>query len=195
MRDTSVYRVNGERVPSVTEVLKLCDVHDYFGVSGKVLHEAAQRGDEVHNWIELRERGHLAPDVVLEPPLEGYCRAYLRFREDAAMVVRDVERIVVSQEYRYAGRIDLVAELPLLRGDGEVVIDAKCVSLVQKATRLQVAGYALAAGIKRRGSLQLRPDGHYRWKEYGEEDDVRDWLSCVRVAHWKLRHGIAELED
>lgn len=196
MRATDLYRVGGERVPSVTEILKLADVYGYVGISGEVLLRAARRGQEVHGWTELLDEGAVTDADEPDPAIKDYVDAYLKFRRDSGMEVVSTEQVVVSDEYRYAGTLDRIAHLRFLREPSEpIVLDIKCVALVQPSTHLQVAGYALAAGVKRRGSVQLKPDGTYRFAEYRDEDDVRDWLSCVRVAHFKLRNGLGTLED
>ena len=196
MRATDLYRVAGDRVPSVTEILKLADVYGYVGISGDVLLRAARRGQEVHGWTELLDQGAVTESDEPDPEIQGYVQAYLRFKREAGLEVIATEQVVVSEEYRYAGTLDRIARLRFLRDPSTpIVLDIKCVALVQPSTRLQVAGYALAAGEKRRGSVQLKPDGKYRFAEYRDDDDVRDWLSCVRVAWFKLRHGLGTLED
>jgi len=199
VRRTDLYRVDGLRVPSVTEVLKLAGVAEGFGmVPPEVLETARARGALVHEITELIDLGHLDPAEPVMEGAQGYVDAYLKFKEEAGFEVEAIEKVVVNDLYRYAGTIDRLGQCEKLRRKGRRVVDLKCVAQVSKATRLQVAGYAEAAKIDVWSSLQLFPNGRYKHVEYsqdGELQDKHDFLACVRVAHFKLSHGMAELEQ
>lgn len=63
-------------------------------------------------------------------------------------------------------------------------------------TRLQVCGYAMALDPRpARAALQLLPDGRYRLERYRDRSDEHDWIAACRVAHFRLAHSLAYLED
>lgn len=195
MRDTSKYRIDGVRVPSVTEILKLAGLGPDFGmVDPHVLETARRRGELVHNITELIDLGHLDPAGPFDEELEGYVRAYLAFKDNAGFKVDFVEKTFVNERYRYAGMIDRVGRCMKLRRKGRRTVDIKCVAQVGPPTRLQVAGYAEGVDADIWSSLQLFPNGKYKHLEYTSQVDKHDFLACVRVAHFKLAHGLATLE-
>ncbi len=193
MRDTSAYKINGQRVPSVTEVLQLADVSIYGGVPPDVLETARIRGHRVHEWTEWYDS-----DRSTDPPdragIEGYCAAYRAFMLDTRFKVLSAEGVVLNKTYLYAGRYDRVGVFSVAAS--RTVLDIKCVAALSVITKLQLSGYRMALKkVEHRAALQLKPDGTYRLEHYTSPEDDHDFLSCVRVAHFKLRHGLATLED
>lgn len=196
MRRTDQYVVDGIRVPSVTEAMKIVGLGSEFGmVAPDVLETARKRGELVHQLTELIDLGHLSATDAVDDEVQGYVNAYLQFKRDAGFEVSAVEKVVVNTSHRYAGTIDRVGRCKKLTQTGRRVLDIKCVAQVSPATRLQVAGYAEAEDLPLWSSLQLFPNGRYKHVEYSEPSDKYDFLSCVRVAHFKLAHGLASLED
>ncbi len=204
MRDTSLYRIDGVRVPSVTEILGICGLTDMSGIPRDVLEVARLRGEEVHLWCEMLDKGDVSPEDDPDSSIEGYVAAYLLFKREAGVEVVDSEFPILNVRYRYAGTVDLAAYRRKLREPARIfTIDRKCVALVSEATCLQVTGYGSAMdwGVRSlkwthgRESLQLRADGTYRLKQYDRHDDYYDWAACVRLAHWKLNNNLATLEE
>jgi hypothetical protein len=188
--------IDGERVPSITEVMGITGLTDFTGVPLDILEAARKRGSDTHEWIELIEQGHLSRDVVPDDLIAGYVAAYLRFKDEAAFEVAESECVIVDPENRVAGTFDLFGyPRGLSRPDDAWLIDTKCVAQVSKATALQVTGYTYplerSKGIRiRRGSLQLKRDGTYRLREYTDHNDYSDWFGFVRAAHFMLRNGM-----
>ena len=175
--------------------MKIVGLGSEFGmVAPDVLETARERGELVHQLTELIDLGHLSATDAADTEVQGYVNAYLRFKEESGFDVEAVEKVVVNASYRYAGTIDRVGRCKKLTQTGRRVVDIKCVAQVSPATRLQVAGYAEAEEVPLWPSLQLFPNGRYRHAEYSEPSDKYDFLSCVRVAHFKLAHGLAQLE-
>lgn len=196
MRNVAEYVVAGERVPSVTEVLDVAGLVDYRDVPRQALDLAAARGQEVHHWIEVLDEGGEVSAV--EPSVLGRLRAYQTFR-DAEVFRREwSERTIVSQLYHFAGRPDLFgriggASLP-------AVIDVKPPGPVQPWWPVQVAGYAIAIesalGIPYVLGfvLELGNDGRFKLRPRITRDDRHDFLAALRVAQFRLRHGMARME-
>lgn len=193
-RDVSRYVVDGKRVPSVTEILSIAGVSDFSGISPEVLEIARARGSLVHEWCELLDLGHVSADETPPTEAEPYVAAYLSFLASGAFVAAEggIEQVVVCAPYRYAGTLDRRGKLHGV----PAILDLKCSALVPPTVGLQLAGYALALdGAHQRYSLQLRSDGTYRLSKHDDKNDVTDWLACVRVAHFKLRHNVATIGD
>lgn len=198
-RNTLAYRVGGRRVPSVTEALALSGVVDLSAIPEGVLEAARQRGSDVHGWLEALDLGLLDDDQQPDDRIEGYVRAYARFRIESGFVPRRIEEVVIDEINLFAGTIDRTGTM---RGGREVLVDIKTSQVIGPEVGLQLAGYALALDPKAertaampRFALQLTSDGTYALREFRERSDFHDFLSCVRLAHWKLRHRRAALEE
>lgn len=195
-RDTSLYRVDGTRVPSVTEVLRIAGLNSaYSMVAEHVLERAADRGRSVDQWLELIFSGHIEPDA--EPPedIAGYVRAYLTFEKETGFKAEAVELPVVHDRMRYAGQLDRLGTAPLLT-KGTALVDLKCVAQLLPATALQLAGYAGALGRPvARYALRLKPDGRYELRSYTDPNDWNVFVSALNVTHWQLAQGLVELDS
>lgn len=205
MRDIRPYTINGERWPSVTEILELCGLTPYSSLVDwtKVL-EAGRRGKYVHDWCELIDNGLV--DEREEPDIEilGYVEAYRAYKAEFDPGYNAIELMVRSDTYRYVGRLDRVIEARKGPHQGLWLIDLKAAAQVTPATRLQLAGYLIAYAPETlhaqeagpgRACLQLRADGRYDFTPYRDSADIHDWLAAVRIAHFKLRHGMAQIPE
>ena len=207
-RDLSKYVVSGQPVPSVTEILSIESLYDFAGIAPSVLEKARERGERVHRFLELEDRELGFGDEPTED-IAGYVHGWRRFKRDTGFVADLVESVVVSKRYQYGGQLDRKGSMT---GEPRVVVlDIKCVAAMTKATPLQTAGYTLAlpevesgklqfADVARKG-VQLLPAGPTEtspgYKLYNSEDraDLHDWVAAVRLVHWRLRNGLASLEE
>ena len=191
MRDTSLYVIQGIRVPSVTEVLEIAGFTDWAHVPPNVLEFAAVRGRDVHDWLEGVDAGVL-DGLEPDPRIAAYVAAYQQFKEDSGFKPELIEHVVLNEAYGYAGTLDRTG---ILRNGERWLLDLKTVATVTPESALQTAGYAACLEEPhRRGVLQLRKDGTYKLHPYSDRNDIHDFLSAVRVAHWKLKHGRAQLD-
>jgi hypothetical protein len=101
---------------------------------------AARRGIEVHRLGSLLVAG---VEVEVPDELAGHVESYVRFLDEWHPVPVLVEATVVHRRYRYAGTLDLVADLPAL---GERwLFDIKTArSGIYGETALQLEAYASA---------------------------------------------------
>jgi len=191
-RNPSLYRIDGRRVPSVTEVLRIAGLVDLSAIQRDVLETARQRGQSVHTWIDGMNRG-LLDGTPQEEEIAGYVEGYRKFLVDARVTVEGSEVQVVSAVYGFAGRLDLLASL---NGD-PWLIDVKATAAVPKEACIQTAGYRIAHGEKRkRGVLHLHRDGGFALVAHrNDREDEHDFLACLRLVYLKLRLGLAALED
>ena len=167
------YRLEGELVPSVTELLKPITDKGYANINPAVLQEAARRGTEVHGACESIDYGLDVEDVGTD--IIPYLDAYTAFLRDYKPEWLGIEDMVYGSfsawwgSLDYAGTIDRWGMI-----DGKLaVLDIKTVaspSVRQKiCTALQTILYSRALTIcgksektpEMRYALYLKKDGTY----------------------------------
>src|SRR6188768_3540237 len=157
------YHVNGEVVPSVTQVIKILE--PYYRASEQVLRPYAQRGTEVHSLTEAYDKTpNFDPDDVAEDRV-GYLLAWINFRNDFDFVPTHIEHRVYDPRFFYAGTIDRVGTV---RGQLSVV-DIKTGAKLGPAVGVQLAAYQHAfteEELHGRYTVQLSGDGTYKVIEY-----------------------------
>lgn len=101
------YRLDGVVIPSVTTIISAVGLYDFDHVSRETLAVAAERGIIVHQCIEWYERGTLEISSI-DPELRGYFNGYLSAKASEALPfdADQIEQIVWSERYRYAGTLD-----------------------------------------------------------------------------------------
>lgn len=185
------YRLDGQPVPSVTQVLGVLD--QFAGVPLDVLEAAREFGTAVHKAVELDVLGVLDEDS-LDPALVPCFAGWLAFRADTGAKPLRSEFRVASRSRRYAGTSDLLVEMPgrsswRARSSTVTLVDIKSGAVPKLTAGPQTAAYAEAiyeaTGVRlRRACLQLLPND-YRFVAC---DDDRDWsifLSCLNIHHWR----------
>jgi hypothetical protein len=181
------YRLNGFRIPSVTQVLD-----DVLGQShGATVEDAAwyaDKGRSLHACAALIAQGM---DFDAPAGIEGHVEAVRAFIACFGIGPRRlVEYRVCSEVFRYAGTLDLADQ------DAGILFDYKA-SEDENRNWLQMAGYAVAlnemAGARRkwRGiTVKTRDDGTYRCSKMYDLDKARpEWLACRTVYGIRDRMG------
>jgi hypothetical protein len=151
---THAYEIDGEPVPSVTQVLNA--VMPGWQAGEWYL----QRGQAVHACAAMIARRQKFDH---DSAITGQVTACYRFFRELNPTVIAVERRVASARYGYAGTLDLLCEL-----QGRLcVLDYK--ASISEATPYQVAAYSLAYGETcdvtppRWGcAVELLESGYYR---------------------------------
>jgi hypothetical protein len=180
------YRINGARVPSVTEVLKPIQT---LGGSEEVREHKRQLGKAVDKAIELHEQDDLDVDS-LDPEAVPFFEGWLKFKADTGFHGVLMQPVVWSTKLRCAGKPDLLGNRGHTREIDEL-IDVKCVWTIDAATAIQTAGYTLLGShshgwkIKRRGSVQLLRDGTYRYHPYTNPADQHVFTALLSIHAWK----------
>ena len=181
------YLLDGEPVPSVTNVLSRFWQHDNT--------EAMQRGTKVHEYAEVYDLGDHAAPMEYQP----YCKAYVAFREEGRWEPVQVELPVASSTYRYAGTLDRVFKLP----SGEHVLLEIKSGATHPTHVLQLAAYQqalsewnpnVALEIERACVLYLLPSGRYGVVSHGPrelEAGLDAFLTALRLHVWEANHAIA----
>lgn len=175
------YRLNGRRLPSVTQVLDF--YNDFSMVREDVMELARWRGSLVHRITELYDKDDLIEENVEEWAVP-YLAAWKRFRADTQFKIRDIEVPRASDAYGYAGTIDRLGAI----GRHDWVIDIKG-GAVPPTAGLQTAAYRrLIPGNYvdhiRRATVQLKKDGTYALLEWKREDDWAIFRRMLEIHTW-----------
>lgn len=173
-----LYTIDDEEVISVTQALV-----ETGCVNTKWFTEwARHRGSRVHKALEFMIEGTLDLNSI-DPRIQGYLDAYVRYVEDTGFLCSEVERRVWSLPLRCGGTLDQLGDL---RGK-TVILDTKT-GVVGPATGLQLTGYAdlyrqeTGIMVDTLIGLQLKPDGTYRARPF--KPNFKTWRSVIDVAWW-----------
>jgi hypothetical protein len=117
--------------------------------SQKLLAKAGDIGSQAHSLIEWWLRRDLKMEAGEEPkvcdPALWAAMAWQDWAKAANLAPMGVEQRVWSRRYRYAGTLDLLAELTLADGSRAIVVqDNKTGRAIYKEAKLQVAALGLA---------------------------------------------------
>jgi hypothetical protein len=172
------YTIDGEPVPSVTQVLG--DLLPGYQASEWHM----QRGTAMHACAAMVAQG-VAFDH--DPQLDGRVMALRAFFRAVPLKVAAVEQRLYSPTYRYAGTCDLVGELNGRR----VVLDWK--STLTGAAKYQVAAYGQILGINYGLAVEIREDGFYRMSEVWNLARAKaQWLALLSSYNIRRECGIKE---
>lgn len=184
------YRWDGNRVPSVTQVLK--PLTDYSMVDAETLERARAEGVAIHKMVELYERDDLGQ---LPAWLEPYIAAWMKFKAEMKFRACCSEAQVYHPTFGYAGTYDLDGHM----GNDTALVDLKRSFMAGPAIGLQLAAYLAASEAQngemkraRRFALQLRPDGTYRLQEFTDKTDFQTFLAALTLWKWRAKHGAAQ---
>ena len=177
-----VYRDgNGAIIPGVTSILKAAGLIDATWFNDY----ARDRGTLVHEACALYDRDDL-DEQSLDPELEPYVRAWIKFRADSGFAPELVEHIVSNPLRGYAGKLDVTG---VMNGH-KYVIDRKS-GAVQAWAGIQLAAYeACLPCPHKRAAIELDSDGKYRLIEYTDRNDFNVFLSALALTNWKHNKGV-----
>lgn len=171
-----IYELDGERVPSVSEITRFLSREIYGDVSQYKLDHAAERGTKVHKLTEALDKyGEIeAPSDILP-----YLQAYLAFRAEHKVEWREIEKAHYHPDKLYAGTIDRVGMV-----DGKTcIVDIKTSSSLKKplyGAQLNLYRMMLPnLEIDALYILHLKNDGKYKLVELPIADDVA--LACITL--------------
>jgi len=179
--DRHEYRIRGEVVPSVTQVLKLVGAID-----DRWYHDrSAQLGTAVAEATALDDRDDLDPESV-DDEVMVYVEAWRRFLRDSKAKVEAIEKRVCNPLYGYAGTLDRHLRLNDQYGIWDIKTGGK-----YAWHPLQTAGYAMCCDGygESRGCIYLRDDGTYRVVAHTELNDLTIFASMANAARWLIANG------
>ena len=144
--ETHEYRILGELVPSVTQVLN--SVFPRFAVDPYYL----QRGSVIHACCAMLLRRE---EFDYDPQIEGWIKAAKKFITQVNPVAQVVERQYYSERYGFAGTVDAV----VLIGGNLLLLDWK--SSTSGNDLMQLAGYSILTNVPHGVIVELNEDGTY----------------------------------
>lgn len=103
------YLVDGEEFPSVSEISRFASREVYGEVSQFNLDNACSRGSAVHKATEILDK---YGKCKCDEDIEGYIRAYVKFRKDFG--IKDyayIEKALANEDLKYAGTIDRIYKI------------------------------------------------------------------------------------
>lgn len=198
------YRLDGVRLPSVTEILAPIKP-DFAMVPPGVLEDKRMFGTAVHAACEYDDLGELDDDGT-DPRVLACVRAWRAFRADTGAAIVENERRLYHPTLRYAGTLDRLAYLRL-KDKPEAstwLIDLKTGVDPHPSYGVQLAGYAMlsdanldesrrrsittAAWIGR-ATVHLFDDGTYRFHQYRDPSDEATFMACLAIYRHKEKHA------
>lgn len=180
------YFVDGQRLPSVTTIIKPLDSFD--DIPPSVLERKRLVGQDVHLACELLDLGELE---CADTEIMSYVDGWRRFlRETGAHVLMSEQRLYHPSQ-RYAGTLDRVVVFP---DKSQMLLDLKTCDPMPShgvqlsAYKLLLDANSLSEPGMRRATLHLHPDGTYLLKQYADPADIACFLALLNVWHWKAAH-------
>lgn len=184
------YAMNGETVPSVTQVLQPLLLLER--VRPEILSAARDFGRNLHAALAMLVRNVLDVEA-LDRYLVPYVNAGKRFLTETKFRVIASEMVVYSKPLQCAGTLDLLGEL---RGI-ETVVDWKSANVVFPTVGPQTAAYeafyreSRGGRVRQRYCVQLMPDD-YRVTRLDDPADFDIFKSALNLYHWRKRRGFIE---
>lgn len=181
------YTLNGERVPSVTQILHRFSEEIYRFVDSDLMERAARLGTAVHEMIRLDCAGVL-DEAGLHEKLQPYFKQWREFLAQSGFEPTLSEQFVWSEKYRFAGQLDLFGTL----NGKPALIDAKRCASVPFTAGPQTAGYELALAEcnpqtdepVQRFALQLVPNERWKLLPMDGTDDRRVFMSALTIHNY-----------
>lgn len=176
--DAHEYQVNGEIIPSVSEIIRFIAREVYGEVVQSVLDNAADRGTRVHKATQMLDVVH---DVECDEDIVPYVQAYVQFLRDHKPKWDAIEKSFYNPECKYCGTVDRIGDL-----DGKkTLVDIKTSSSLQKVlygAQLNLYRMGLKANgveVERIVILHLTKDKGYKIVEIPIDDEVAN--ACLTL--------------
>ncbi len=149
------YTLNGEVLPSVTQILK--PLYDFSAVPVDVLRRAGEFGTAVHKAVELYLKDDLDEDSIDEP-IYNCLMAYQAFEADHYDIFDEtpiVEQIDYHPKLKYSGTPDLVFPSRIID------IKSRKVNMLTDAIQIAAYDHMTGNGDRERLVLELYDDASY----------------------------------
>lgn len=181
------YTLDGEEVPSVSQLCRFLSREIYGTVAQYTLDRAADRGTRVHKACEALD---VYGKVNVTEDIAPYVTAYLKFRQEHEVAWSMVERSLAHPKERYAGTIDRYGTL-----DGrKALVDLKTTYTVHKpmaTAQLNLYRWMVEEeghAVDKLYILHLKKDG-YKLVEIEKRDDVPTALLTLHRLMEKKRRN------
>ena len=176
LEEPHVYELDGEELPSVSEVTRFIARETYSDIPQHILDNAADRGTRVHRLTEALDRyGSCEADDIELP----YISAYVEFRKKHKVQWEKIEWSTYNKERLYGATIDRYGIV-----DGEkAIVDLKTtstlhtVSVTAQLTLYKMACESQGMEVEKLYVLQLKKDGKAVFKEITPDPKLAE--SCL----------------
>lgn len=173
-----IYEVDGEVMPSVSEIIRFIAREVYGDVVQSVLDNAADRGTRVHKATQMLD---VVGDVECDEDIVPYVTAYVQFVKEHKPKWDLIEKSMFNPAEKYAGTVDRIGML-----DGKkTIVDIKTSSAIQKVLYgAQLNLYRMMAHengieVERLVILHLTKDKGYKLIEIPIDDEVAN--ACLTL--------------
>jgi hypothetical protein len=182
---THTYTLDGEVIPSVSEITRFMSREIYGDLQQNTLDRAAGRGTAVHKATEVLDK---YGTVEASDDIVPYVRGYVQFLREHSVEWVKIEYAVVSPEKDYAGTLDRYGTV-----DGKrPLADIKAISALTPGHRklyeatLNLYRMAIEAEypVERLLIIWLRKDGTYKLFELPIDDTL---ANACRALHQALK--------
>lgn len=175
------YTLDGEVLPSVSEICRFIDREVYGEVNQVILDNAAQRGTKVHKATEALDKyGEIECDEDILP----YVQAYVKFRREHKCEWEKIEWSTYNTGLKYACTVDRSGTM-----DGKkILMDIKTTSTLQtvrvtaQLTLYQMALATQGVHIDECYALRLDKEGKYHLKKIEPDRSLADSLLYLHNA-------------
>lgn len=175
------YTLDGEELPSVSELCRFLSREIYGNVEQWRLDNAADRGTAVHKATEVLDK---FSKVDVDDSILPYVQAYLKFRKEHKAEWQKIEFATHHPTDKYAGTIDRYGLL-----DGILsLLDIKTSYTIHKplcSAQLNLYRRMLKANgldVNKLYILHLKKDGTYKLQPFDFDDTVPDGLLALHNA-------------
>lgn len=173
------YTLDGEELPSVSEVTRFISREVYGDIGQYNLDRAAERGTAVHKATEILDK---YGTVEISTDIEPYIKAYIAFRKEHDCKWELIEAARYDPDRRYAGTLDRLGTV-----DGELaIVDIKTTATISPAhKKIYTAALNLyrrmfpERRIKKLLIVQLRKDETYKLHRLDIDDSLAD--ACLTL--------------
>lgn len=170
-----IYEMDGEQLPSVSELTRFISREVYGDVAQFRLDNAAERGTKVHKLTEALDKygeADVSEDVL------PYLQAYVKFRKEHDVAWEKIEYATHHPENLYAGTLDRLGTV-----DGKrCIVDIKTSSALKKqlyTAQLNLYRMMLPEPVDALYVLHLKPDGTYKLVELPLDDALAN--ACITL--------------
>jgi hypothetical protein len=188
--DGHVYRdAKGNRVPSVTQILKRTGLVSYDQVQADILENRRNLGEIVHRDTQELDTGELSFSATRKDA-QPYVNAWKKFKRECNVQILESE---VAEVVAYnAMPFGMTTDRHAIVNGREAVLEIKTSKAREHWWGLQLAGYDLGMGqcpaqlYRDRYVIQLREDETYRMWKYDDENDYHAFQWALALTYWML---------
>ena len=179
--ENHIYRLNGEVLPSITQVLQDVGIIDYSFLAPDQREAALANGRLIHLQTELDDKGLLDESIADM----GFIDGWRAFRREWEFTPTIREKMLYHPQYFYAGTPDAA--------NAEMVVEVKT-GKAQSWVRFQLAAQAALCNVRIRVCVELPGNGTFRATRFTAADYRRDfdvYLSALTV--YRVRREVKTL--